>query len=159
MLLNREPSTGTDPSQGSCERRRVSWACNRPAIAKLCPSRNSIVVIASRLISDGTVVPEIVTALEKSSSLTSGAIRRLIKPFWSTVGVNDSRTPNGLNSMVGVTSPFAEVAAIAREILRPQGIARYLPIEPSGLAQPGGERGPGFQAQRPVHRHWCRHSP
>src|SRR6185369_8409455 len=54
------------------------------------------------LINDGTMVPEICTALVKSSSLTSGAIRRLIRPFCRTVGVKDSRTPKGLYSIVGV---------------------------------------------------------
>ena len=37
--------------------------CSSPAIAKLWPSRNSIVVRASRLVSDGTVKPEIWMAL------------------------------------------------------------------------------------------------
>ena len=50
-------------------------------MAKLWPSRNSTVVVASRLTSEGTVVPEIVTALAKSSSLTEGARRRLMTPF------------------------------------------------------------------------------
>src|ERR1700740_3001716 len=86
MLRNSAPSTGTEPSQGICEVRRRSLACRRPAIAKLWPSRSSIVVTASRLMSDGMVVPEIVTALAKSSSLTSGAIRRLLMPLERTVG-------------------------------------------------------------------------
>ena len=40
-------------------------ACSSPAIAKLWPSRNSIVVRASRLVSDGITKPEIVTALRE----------------------------------------------------------------------------------------------
>ena len=38
---------------------------SRPAIAKLWPSRNSIVVRASRLVSDGTVKPEICIGLRE----------------------------------------------------------------------------------------------
>ena len=40
-------------------------ACSSPAIAKLWPSRNSIVVRASRLVSDGIMKPEIWTALRE----------------------------------------------------------------------------------------------
>src|SRR5215475_6126029 len=137
MLLNKAPRTGTDPSQGICDRSLRSLACSRPAIAKLWPSRSSIVVTASRLISDGTVVPEIVTALAKSSSLTSGAIRRLIRPFCRTVGVNDSRTPKGLYSIVGVTSPLAEVAAIGTGNSPP---ARNCAVSPESAIRLGSAR-------------------
>ena len=58
LLLNSAPRT-TDPIQGSCETLRALSDDSRPAIAKLWPSRSSIVVRASRLVSDGTVKPEI----------------------------------------------------------------------------------------------------
>ena len=70
--------------------------CSSPAIAKLWPSRNSIVVRASRLVSDGTMKPEIWMACVKSSSLTDGARRRLMMPLAKTVGTNVNCTPKGL---------------------------------------------------------------
>ena len=78
---------------------------SRPAIAKLWPSRNSTVVRASRLVSDGTLKPEICTACAKLSSLTDGARRRLMMPFARTVGVNVNCTPNGLYWMVMTGTP------------------------------------------------------
>ena len=80
-LRNSAPSTGSDPIHGSCEMFRYCAACSRPAIAKLCPSRSSTVVVAVRRVIAGMVVPEIVTALVKSSSLTSGLIDRLMIPW------------------------------------------------------------------------------
>ena len=71
-------------------------ACSSPAIAKLWPSRNSIVVRASRLVSDGMLKPEIWTAFAKSSSLTDGARRRLMMPPAKTVGTNVSCYAEGL---------------------------------------------------------------
>ena len=70
--------------------------CSRPAIAKLWPSRSSIVVLVWRLDRAGMSKPEMRTALTKSSSLTDGARRRLMMPLASTVGMNVSSTPNGL---------------------------------------------------------------
>src|SRR5713101_5015972 len=55
-------------------------------MAKLWPSRSSMVVRASRLMSDGIVKPEICTALAKSRSLTAGTRRKLMMPLASTVG-------------------------------------------------------------------------
>src|SRR5206468_8234226 len=50
----------------------------------------------------GIVVPSIVTAFWKSSSLTDGSTRRLITPRERTVGTKASSTPNFLNSIVTV---------------------------------------------------------
>ena len=63
-LRNNVPKTGTEPIQGSCDKLPMLLDCKRPAIAKLWPLRSSIVVRASRLVRDGMVVPEIVTAFE-----------------------------------------------------------------------------------------------
>ena len=71
-------------------------ACSSPAIAKLWPSRNSIVVRASRLVSDGIAKPEIWMACAKSSSLTDGARRRLMTPPAKTVGTNVNCYAEGL---------------------------------------------------------------
>jgi hypothetical protein len=56
-------------------------------MAKLWPSRNSTVVRARRVVRAGIVVPEIVTALAKSSALTSGTSFKLMTPRDRTVGV------------------------------------------------------------------------
>ena len=81
-------------------------------MAKLWPSLSSTVVVALRNRIDGIVVPEIVTALVKSSSLTSGLIDRLIIPLLRTVGRNRSSIPKSLNSIVGVERPTPLVIAI-----------------------------------------------
>ena len=71
-----------------------------PAIANVCPSRSSTWVSVRRVDSAGTRNPSIVTALLKSSALTSGATLRWMASGPTTVGVNRSRTPNSLNSTV-----------------------------------------------------------
>ena len=48
----------------------------RPAMANVCPSRNSTSVSILRVVSDGTLKPLIEMALLKSSALTSGATLR-----------------------------------------------------------------------------------
>ena len=113
------PSTGIDPIHGNCEIFRESVVCSRPAIAKLCPSRNSMVVVAVRRVSAGIVVPEMLTALVKSSALTSGLIDRLITPLVRTVGRNLNSTPKSLNSIVGVAMPIPEVTAMGTGICPP----------------------------------------
>ena len=74
--------------------------CSRPAIAKLCPSRSSTVVLARRTISAGTVIAPTVIVVVGSIWLTSGSIFRLITPSPSTVGVKARPTPYFLNSTV-----------------------------------------------------------
>ena len=59
-LRNSAPSTGTSPSQGSCEIAFWPTLCSRPPITKLWPSRSSTVVEARRTISGGTEMPPIV---------------------------------------------------------------------------------------------------
>ena len=86
-------------------------------MAKLWPSRNSTVVRALRRTEPGMIVPAMVTALVKSSSLTEARPGGLITPRDSTVGTKASSTPNFLNSIVTVgTHP--------RQVSRPpaQGI-------------------------------------
>ena len=73
-------------------------------MAKLWPSRSSMVVVAERSMMDGTVVPETVTALAKSSSLTVGLMDRLMMPELSTVGRNLSCTPKGRHTGTSVHS-------------------------------------------------------
>ena len=65
------------------------------------------------------MVPEIVTALEKSSALTSGLIDRSMIPSLRTVGRNRNSTPKSLNSMVGVATPIPEVTAMGTGIWPP----------------------------------------
>ena len=71
-----------------------------PAIANVCPSRSSTSVSVRRVDSAGTRKPSMMTALAKSSELTSGLTLRRIRSPPSTVGVNARRTPNSLNVMV-----------------------------------------------------------
>ena len=72
----------------------------RPAIANVWPSWSSTSVSVRRVDSAGTRKPERLTPLAKSSELTSGLTLRLIRSPFRTVGVNDSRTPNSLNTIV-----------------------------------------------------------
>src|SRR5262245_37104060 len=88
--------------------RRLS-ACSSPAIEKLWPSRSSTVVRASRLLIDGTLKPDMVTACAKLSSLTDGASRKLMMPLSRTVGVKANCTPNGWYWMV-MAHPTATAA-------------------------------------------------
>jgi len=58
--------------------------CSNPAMAKLWPSRSSIVVLVRRTIRLGSTVLATVIVLVRSSWLTSGSIFRLIRPPPST---------------------------------------------------------------------------
>ena len=72
---------------------------SRPAMANDWPSRSSTSVSARRVRSAGMRKPWRVMPLLKSSELTSGfTLRRITSP--AIVGLNVSRTPNSLNSIV-----------------------------------------------------------
>ena len=68
-----------------------------PAMAKVWPSCSSTSVCVRRVEMAGTRKPSSVTALLKSSELTSGATFSLTRSLPTMVGVKFSRTPNSLN--------------------------------------------------------------
>src|SRR5579864_3222964 len=75
-LRNRLPSTGMSPRPGILLIWVVTRLSIKPAMTKLCPSCIWNSVAALRVLSAGTVKPEMVSALAKSSALTSGATLR-----------------------------------------------------------------------------------
>src|SRR5664280_1520748 len=105
-------------------------------MAKLWPSRNWIVVCALRWSIDGIVVPDIVTDWVKSSSLTSGAIRRLIKPSFNTVGTKERLTPNGTIVNEGVL-PVVVLETVGTGKLPP---ARNFAFSPDSVTRLGSAR-------------------
>ena len=90
------------------------WRCSlitrlsiSPAMAKLSPSLQDHFGFRFALRERRNQESLQVTALAKSSALTSGATLRSIAPDGVTVGVNSSFTPNGLNCTVitGAVAP------------------------------------------------------
>jgi hypothetical protein len=73
LLVNRAPSTGTEPIQGSWLISRWFWFCSIPAIAKLCPARLHRLALA-----DGFDVALGVGAPSRSSRVVSA--RRTVNP-------------------------------------------------------------------------------
>ncbi len=69
-------------------------------MAKLCPSRSSMVVLARRVESPGISSPSTTMETVGSMRLTSGATTRLMRSLPITVGVKARLTPNSLNSTV-----------------------------------------------------------
>ena len=91
------PSTGMSPRNGSFWNVSVSRLSSSPPIAKLCPLSSSISVLTRLTAIAGTWNPDMVTALVKSSELTSGATWSRIVPRGVTVGMKFKRMPYSLN--------------------------------------------------------------
>src|SRR4029077_17284066 len=99
---NSSPRTGISPMPGTLEYWAVVRWSSKPAMPKLWPLRSSTVVSACRVAIAGNTKPLMVTALPKSSELTSGkTFRRMVLSSW-IVPVNSSFTPKGLNCTVTV---------------------------------------------------------
>ncbi|MOA30848.1 hypothetical protein D3C78_1519650 [compost metagenome] len=77
----------------------------KPLMTKLSPSASEMLVSVRRMVSAGTAVPAICTALLKSSSLTSGATFREMRSRPMMVGVRVRRIPNSLYSMDTLSLP------------------------------------------------------
>ncbi len=93
------------PMPGIFDIELVSVLFIRPAIANVWPSRSSTSVSVRRVDSAGMRKPSSVTALAKSSELTSGFTFRWIRSPPSTVGVKFRRTPNSLKMIVTALPP------------------------------------------------------
>ena len=70
------PMMGMSPKPISFSAVSVSRLSIRPLIAKLWPGCNSMLVCTLRMVSAGTLNPEMFTPLAKSRALTSGASSR-----------------------------------------------------------------------------------
>ena len=100
LLRNSRPRIGMSPMPGILPIVLVTVLFISPAIANVWPSRSSTSVSVRRVDSAGTRKPSMMTALAKSSELTSGLTFRLMRSPPSTVGVKLRRMPNSLNVMV-----------------------------------------------------------
>lgn len=96
MRLMIRAGTGMSPRPGTLRIDDSAVLFSRPAMANVCPSRSSTSVSARREVSAGMRKPPMMTALLKSSELTSGLIFRLTRSPPSTVGVKLRRTPYSL---------------------------------------------------------------
>ncbi len=77
----------------------------KPLMTKLSPSPSDTLVSVRRMVSAGTVVPAMFTALAKSSSLTSGATFSAMRSRPMMVGVSVRRMPNSLYSIDTLSLP------------------------------------------------------
>ena len=134
LRRDRDPSTGTAPVAGSCGKSRfvvLQQTCDRssgrPGMDRgLC---------ASRRVRAGIVVPEMVTALLKSSSLTEGSICKIDGP-----ARQHGRTEPKLNAefLEFDGRPTWGSRPPVPEIRRRRGIPPSLPTARSGSARPAG---------------------
>ena len=88
------------PMPGIFDICEVSVLFISPAMANVCPSCSSTSVCVRRVEMAGTRKPSMVSALAKSSELTSGATFSLTRSVPTMVGVKVRRTPNSLNWIV-----------------------------------------------------------
>ncbi|MNF77729.1 hypothetical protein D3C84_598810 [compost metagenome] len=107
MVLSRKnaPRTGISPSPGNLFTWELLRELIRPLMTKLSPSAREMLVSVRRTVRAGTTVPAMLTALVKSSSLTSGATFSAIRFFPTMVGVRVRRIPNSLYSMDTLSLP------------------------------------------------------
>ncbi|MCY1182772.1 hypothetical protein D9M73_233480 [compost metagenome] len=98
-LRKKAPMIGRLPSPGNLSTAVRVLLVIRPLMTKLSPSAREILVSVRRTVRPGTWVPAMVTAVEKSSSLTSGATFMVMRLRLTTVGDKARRTPNSLYSI------------------------------------------------------------
>jgi len=102
LLIDRDrnscPKIGMSPMPGTLLSRVVARRSRSPAIPNDCPSFSSISVSARRVEIAGTVKPESVKALLKSSALTSGTTCSRILLSSATVAVKVQLYTEGLEN-------------------------------------------------------------
>ncbi|MNJ34040.1 hypothetical protein D3C77_287380 [compost metagenome] len=94
------------PSPGNLSTAERVVLLIKPLMTKLSPSASEMLVSVRRTVSPGTRVPAMVTALAKSSSLTSGATLRVMRSRLTTVGDRARRIPNSLYSIDTLSLPL-----------------------------------------------------
>src|SRR6266404_2292759 len=102
---NSSPRIGISPNPGTLWLATELLFWIKPAMAKLWPLASSTVVLARLTVNPGTTCPEMRTLLVKSSWLTSGWTRMLMRLPASSVGVKERPTPKFLNSTVMTVPP------------------------------------------------------